>query len=121
MTSRSRYGPEERAARSRLAQLLHDHELISGSVVVMARTCGKAGCRCQKGDKHVSLYLSIKLEGKRRMVYVPAELEEEVRRHVAAYREVERLTDVVSTACVERVLERKRDRASHGEEDEAKA
>jgi hypothetical protein len=115
MTPRLRYGPKERAARARLAQLLHDHELICGSVVSMARTCGKKGCRCQKGEKHVSLYLSIKLEGKRRLVYIPAELEAEVSRRVAAYREVERLTDVVSAACVERVLEKKRERASHGE------
>ena len=116
MTPRSRYGPEERAARARLAQLLHDHELILGSVVSMARTCGKKGCRCQTGDKHVSLYLSIKLEGKRRMVYIPADLEEEVSRRVEAYREVERLTDVVSAACVERVLKKKRERAGHGQE-----
>lgn len=121
MTPRHPFGPEERAARSRLAQLLHDHELIGGSVVSMARRCGKKGCRCRTGEKHVSLYLSIKLQGKRRMVYIPAELEEEVRRRVAAYREVERLTDVVSAACVDRVLEKKRERASHGEEDERKA
>jgi hypothetical protein len=43
-------------------------------------------------------------------------LEEEVRRRVGAYREVERLTDVVSAACVHRVLERKRKRKSNGEE-----
>jgi hypothetical protein len=61
-------------------------------------------------------YLSTKVEGKRRMVYIPRELEEEVRRRVGAYREVERLTDVVSAACVHRVLERKRKRKSNGEE-----
>ena len=116
MAARNRFAPEERSARSRLAQLLHEHDVICGSVVSMARTCGKAGCRCAKGEKHVSLYLSTKVEGKRRMVYIPAELEEEVRLRVGAYREVERLTCVVSAACVKRVLERKRERKSDGKE-----
>jgi hypothetical protein len=114
MVARNRFGAQERAARSRLSQLLHDNEVICGSVVSMARVCGKPGCRCTQGDKHVSLYLSVKVEGVRRMVYIPPELEEEVRRRVAAYREVERLTQVVSTACVNRVLERKRDRKAEG-------
>jgi hypothetical protein len=48
------------------------------------------------------------------MVYIPAHLEEEVRRRVEAYREVERLTQVVSEACVNRVLERKRERKNNG-------
>lgn len=114
MATRNRFAPQERAARSRLAQLLHEHEVICGSVVSMSRTCGKAGCRCAHGEKHVSLYLSTKVDGKRRMVYIPAELEQEVRQRVDAYREVERLTDVVSAACVNRVLERKRERSNHG-------
>ena len=114
MLSRTRFAPKERSARSRLAQLLHDHEVIHGSVVSMARRCGKAGCRCEQGEKHVSLYLSVKIEGKRRMVYIPAHLEEEVRRRVDAYREVQRLTQVVSEACVNRVLERKREPKDNG-------
>ena len=114
MVSRTRFGPKERSARSRLAQLLHDHEVIRGSVVAMARRCGKAGCRCEQGQKHVSLYLSVKIEGKRRMVYIPARLEQEVRQRVDAHREVERLTEVVSEACVNRVLERKREHKDNG-------
>ena len=114
MTARNRFGSQERSARSRLAQLLHESDVICGSVVSMARTCGRAGCRCERGEKHVSLYLSTKVEGKRRMVYIPDELQEEVRRRVAAYREVQQLTEVVSAACVNRVLERKRERKSDG-------
>lgn len=114
MVSRNRFGREERSARSRLAQLLHDHDVIRGSVVSMARRCGKAGCRCVEGQEHVSLYLSVKIEDKRRMVYIPADMEEEVRSRVEAYREVERLTQVVSEACVNRVLEGKRKRKDNG-------
>lgn len=114
MVSRNRFTSAERSARSRLAQLLHGHEVIHGSIVSMARRCGKAGCHCAQGEKHVSLYLSVKIEGKRRMVYIPAHLEEKVRQRVDAYREVKRLTQEVSEACVDRVLELKREGKNNG-------
>ena len=114
MTDRSRFGPQERAARSRLAQILHAQDMICGSLVSMARTCGKAGCRCTRGEKHVSLYLSVKMGGRRRMVYVPPELEEEARRCVAAWREADTLAQTVSAACLNRVMERKRKGWSDG-------
>ena len=95
---------------------MHDLEFIRGSVVTMARRCGKKGCHCEQGERHVSLYLSIKLEGKRRMVYIPPEQEEAVRRCVEAGRESERLIQTVSDACAQRVLEQKRRRKEHGEE-----
>jgi len=110
MSARNRFTPQERRARSRLAQVLHAQELIAGSVVAMARRCGKKGCHCEHGEKHVSLYLSVKLEGKRCMVYIPPELEEPVRRAVESYRESEALKQVVSEACVSRVLDNKRKR-----------
>lgn len=80
----------------------------------MARTCGKAGCHCAQGEKHVSLYLSTKVEGQRRMFYIPPSMEEQVRRCVSAYQQMEALTTVVSEACVNRVLESKRGRKSSG-------
>jgi len=113
MASRNSFSSEERAARSRLAQLLHEHEVIAGSVVTMARRCGKKGCHCEHGEKHVSLYLSTKIEGKRRMVYIPPELEDQVRRAVGVYRESEMLTEAVSKACVSRVLKQKRERKNN--------
>jgi len=113
MTSRNKFSSAERAARSRLAQVFHDREFICGSVVMMARRCGKPGCHCVQGDKHTSLYLSSKMEGKRRMVYIPPDLEENVRQQVAVWRESERLTQEVSEACVRRVLEQKRRPADH--------
>lgn len=113
MPAQNRFSAQERATRSRLAQLLHDQEVIAGSVVSMARRCGKKGCHCEQGEKHVSLYLSVKVKGKRRMMYVPAELEEHVRRAVGVYRQSEQLTQALSEACVNRVLEQKRNREDH--------
>jgi len=41
------------------------------------------------------------------MVYVPQQLEEQVRAWVKTYREVEGHIDVVSEACMERLLKKK--------------
>ena len=114
MAGRNRFDPEERRVRSRLAQILHDENLICGGLVSMSRSCGKAGYRCARGEKHVSLYLSVKMEGKRRMVYIPPELEEEARRCVATWREADALAQAVSATCLNRVLERKRKGRANG-------
>lgn len=108
MRHRSHLPSQERAARSKLTQLLHDHPLIRGSLVTMARTCGHAGCKCYRGEKHLSTYLSVRLEGDRKMIYVPRELEDNVRAWVETHRETERLLDHVSQACLTRFLERKK-------------
>ena len=46
-------------------------EVIRGSLVVMRRVCGKPNCRCRKGHKHVSLYLSRSHKGRTSMTYIP--------------------------------------------------
>ena len=99
----------ERAARSRLAKLLHERPLLRGSVVSMARTCGKAGCKCTRGEKHVSMYLSVSTGGKSKMIYIPAGLEGTVRTWVGSYRETQELTREVAESCLERLLARKQE------------
>lgn len=75
----------------------------------MARTCGKAGCKCARGEKHVSMYLSVWAGGKSKMIYIPAALEGTVRAWVGSYREAEELTREVVESCMESLLERKRE------------
>ena len=79
MTTRSQRSVKERDTRSRAVKRLASEDLLRGSLVEMHRTCGKSGCRCQQGDKHRALYLSIKSGGKRSMVYIPPDLEQMVR------------------------------------------
>ena len=94
----------ERAARSKLVQLLQSRIVLRGSLVSMARVCGKERCRCTRGHKHVSLYLSTRVGKERKMVYIPSQMEAEVRSWVEAYREVEALIDELSQARLERLL-----------------
>lgn len=73
-----------RNRRHRVARQLPDLEaVISGSLQNQRRRCGKEGCRCAKGELHGPyLYLSLRVGKRTRMVYVPTELAEEVRRAV---------------------------------------
>lgn len=99
---------KERAARSRLAKLVHDYQLLRGGLVTMAHGCGKPGCRCARGHKHVSLYLAARIGSKRKMIYIPKHLERTVRSWVEVYQESNKLSREISTACLERFLKKKR-------------
>ena len=71
-------------------------EVVHGSVVIVNRSCGKANCRCQKGFKHCSLYISKRHKGKTRMIYIPKRSQAAVRRFVDNYRELKVVMDKIS-------------------------
>ena len=98
----------ERRVRSKLAKLVHDRQMLHANVVRMARTCGNPNCKCTvKGEKHVSLYLSRRKEGKQRMLFVPKDWEEKVKVWVGNYREVKKLLEEVCDEGWQRVVNRK--------------
>ena len=59
--------------------------VIRGSLVWVERVCGKPTCRCAKGSKHLSLYISQSAKGKTRMIYVPERSKKEAIRLVQNY------------------------------------
>ena len=63
MPPRAQLPPKDRAARSRLIHWLSAaaQPLARASLVTMARTCGKKGCKCAQGERHVSLYLASRI------------------------------------------------------------
>jgi len=107
---RSQRPAEERHARSRAVQHIAENALLRGSLVSMARTCGKAGCHCQKGEKHTSLYLAVRLNNRRRMIYVPPAMEDSVRGWVENAQEVDRLLDFISQQCLSGFLDKKEEK-----------
>ncbi len=55
-----------------------------GSLQSQRRSCGKEGCRCARGELHGPyVYLAVRTGERNRLVYVPAELAEQVQRRVA--------------------------------------
>jgi hypothetical protein len=71
-------------------------EVVRGSIVVMSRHCGKSGCRCQKGFKHRSLYISQRYKGSTRMIYVPKRSEAKARKWIDNYRQLKVILDKIS-------------------------
>jgi len=108
--SRSQRPADERHARSRAVQHIAGNALLRGSLVAMARTCGKAGCHCQQGEKHVSLYLSVRLDNRRRMIYVPPAMEKAVRGWVENAQEVDQLLEFISQQCLHDFLRQKEEK-----------
>jgi hypothetical protein len=67
--------------------LLNAGPFISGSVVRRFSVCGKAGCRCQRGEKHGPFwYLSRSEGGRNRLRYLRKADAEQVVSQVAEYR-----------------------------------
>ncbi len=110
MKSRTHRSGEERHARSRAVQHIADNPLLRGSLVSMPRTCGKAGCHCQQGEKHTSLYLAVRWNNRRRMIYVPPAMETTVRDWVENGREVDRLLEFISQQCLAQFLREKEEK-----------
>jgi len=86
----------ERHARSQLAQVLSQRGVIRGTLLVRKRKCGKANCRCARGEGHESLFLVISENGRTRQFFVPRDWEPRVRQWVADYRRVRNLLEDVS-------------------------
>ena len=107
MRHRGHIAEKDRQNRSRLAKLVHQRRFLRGSLVTMARTCGNPRCKCARGKKHVSLYLSIRVANKRKMIYIPPKWEKTIRSWVGAYQEMKQLTDEISQASLDRFLREK--------------
>ena len=99
--------PAERRFRSRLAQLVHDHGLLRGTLSVRSRNCGKPNCRCTRGELHSSLYLVQSHDGKPRQVCIPKPWEDRVRQAVNDYQEMQRFIEEVSELEWRRLREEK--------------
>jgi len=70
-----------RERRRRIVRQIPDLQaVIGGSLQEQRRRCGKESCRCTRGELHGPyLYLSLRVGRRTRMIYVPAELAEQVR------------------------------------------
>lgn len=53
---------------------------IDGSIVTVRRRCGNKNCKCYREDKkHESYYLHYKVKGITKAVYIPVDMEDEVK------------------------------------------
>jgi DNA-dependent RNA polymerase auxiliary subunit epsilon len=97
---------KERDLRSHLVRLASRYGFLHGTLDVRARTCGKKTCKCTRGEKHSSLYLVVRQDGKVRQLFVPKEKESEVRQWVERYQQILELIDEISDFHWSRIKER---------------
>jgi len=81
---------------ARIKQVRQVGSLLAGSLVQIAKHCGRAGCHCQSGEKHVGWYLTRYHRGKTQTTYVPLDMVEEVRGWIEEHRRVKRLMAEIS-------------------------
>jgi hypothetical protein len=87
----------ERKRDSLIKKLADIGPFIDGSIVKVKRRCGNKNCKCYlKGEKHESYYLQYKLKGVSKGVYIPVDMEDEVREWNKQYKRLKRIIAEVS-------------------------
>lgn len=85
-----------RMSESRMHQLQARSPVLGASLVVIAKHCGRAGCHCQRGEKHRGYCLTYKEKGKTHTVYVPVDIIKEVKQWIEEHRRLKRLMQELS-------------------------
>lgn len=107
MGTRSQRSLQERDARSRLVKRIAELPMVQGSLQREARVCGKPTCHCRHGHKHVSLYLVTRVDGRRKQIYIPWEMEDTVRQAIETWHQSKQLLDNISQCCLQELLRQK--------------
>jgi hypothetical protein len=74
MTDRGVLRARARTLRSKMRKI---DSMMQGSVIFRQMKCGKAGCRCTRGEPHRFLCVTYKEGGKTKTVYVDKSLQGE--------------------------------------------
>lgn len=81
---------------ARVRKLAQVGPLLAGSLVRIAKHCGRPGCHCQTGDKHVGWYLTRSVKGKTQTTYVPIDMRKEVQGWINEHRRLKQLIAEIS-------------------------
>jgi len=85
-----------------------------GSLIRYSRRCGSPKCKCAKGQLHQGWALSVSVEGKTQVVYIPDELRREVAAGVRRHEELSKLIERISKADTKKLRTRARRNKKHG-------
>lgn len=83
-------GPEAARLRQRRRGAVRRHQalaaaledMLPGSLSLSHFRCGKPGCHCATGEGHPAWSLTYMLEGRKRVLHIPAAWVEDIRRRV---------------------------------------
>jgi hypothetical protein len=81
---------------ARVKELAPHGPVLAGSLVQIAKHCGRPGCHCQQGEKHLGWYLTRPVGGKTQTTYVPLAIREEVQGWIQEYHRLKTLIAEIS-------------------------
>ena len=93
----------QRHIDARIRKLAARGPVLAASLVQIAKHCGRSGCHCQSGRKHVGHYLTFKVAGKTRTVYVPQELVRGVQSWIQEHKRLKVLAQEISQLSIAQV------------------
>jgi len=102
--------PLRRSLESRIRQYAARGPVLAASLVQIAKHCGREGCRCQSGLKHVGHYITFAVAGKTHTVYVPKDLIGEVQAWIREHKRMKRLGQEISQLSIARIRRHVQDR-----------
>jgi len=89
----------ERKRGSLIKELANIGPFVDGSIAKVKRRCGNKNCKCYlKGEKHESYYLMYKEKGVTKAVYIPVDMEEEVREWNDNYKKLKEIVAEITKA-----------------------
>ena len=89
-----------------ISRMTGQANVIRGTLVLMKRVCGNKRCKCTRGQKHESFYLSQSHKGRTHMIYLPREAESKVREYTLHWRRLKGLLNQVSEINLKLLLKR---------------
>lgn len=96
MRNPSQMSSKERTHRSRLLSLIREGPILRGTLSILRNTCGKPNCKCARGEKHESLYVSQSRQGKLHSRYIPKAMREQVSQWIERYHKIQNLLEELS-------------------------
>jgi hypothetical protein len=107
MGKRNNIPPNIRIYFSKLRKLINQKRFIKGTLYYLRNTCGKANCKCARGEKHISLYIQQVKNKKARKSIIPKSKWDEVRKMNNQYKEILELLGKISDYEWEHLKDRK--------------
>ena len=96
--------PQTNRKKALARQMGTVQDLMKGSLVRTAVTCGKKNCRCREGKKHPAAYFSYQFQGKQRVIHIPHELVDEVEHLNKNWKELKKIIEELTAENARLVL-----------------
>ena len=73
-------------------------DMMKGSITLTSRSCGKAGCKCQRGEKHPIYFFGYNIKGKKQILSIPAKSSQQAQKLIDSWKHhkdlIEELTGI---------------------------